>query len=88
MCVEFPTHKPPSTGGPPHASPPKVWEAHLTHPGMDLPYNAEGDLQEEEVAKLSPKSPGLQRLAHWRPNRTNQVDQNTDFVSIWGHVSV
>ena len=88
VCVEFPTYKPPSTGGPPWALPPKVYLAHLSRPGHKLPYGEDGELQESKLGE--PSRIGLQRVEHFQPKRTHQIGYDaqgkvTDWVSFWGH---
>jgi hypothetical protein len=88
VCVEFPTYKPPSSGGPPWALPPKIYLAHLTRPGEELPYGEDGELLESRLGE--PSKTGLQRLKHFQPKRTHQIGYNsegkvTDWVSIWSH---
>ncbi|QSZ31524.1 hypothetical protein DSL72_001091 [Monilinia vaccinii-corymbosi] len=89
ICLEFPTTKPPSSGGPPWAMPPIIYEGHLPRPGEVLPYTKEGC--ELQVEKLSPPHPnGLRRIAHFHPKRTNKrgydEDGNVeDWIGIWSH---
>ncbi|KAH7356592.1 thiol methyltransferase-like protein [Rhexocercosporidium sp. MPI-PUGE-AT-0058] len=88
VCVEFPTYKPPSTGGPPFALPPKVYLAHLTRPGEELPYAEDGELLESKLGE--PSKSGLVRVAHFQPERTHQIGYDadgkvTDWVSVWRH---
>jgi hypothetical protein len=89
VCVEFPTYKPHSTGGPPWALPPKVYLAHLSRPGEDLPYG-EGDEGLLEAEMGEPSKTGLQRKLHFQPKRTHEIGYSaegkvTDWVSIWCH---
>ncbi len=81
ICVEFPTTKPPSTKGPPFGLTPKVYLAHLGHPGAQLPYDDEDNLLEEELGPSA--NLGLERVAHWQPKRTHEIGAGTDWVSIW-----
>ncbi|PQE19474.1 thiol methyltransferase protein [Rutstroemia sp. NJR-2017a WRK4] len=89
VCLEFPTTRPPSTGGPPWAMPPRIYEGHLPRPGEVLPYTKEGC--ELEVEKLGPPHEnGLKRIAHFQPRRTtkNGYDDEgklTDWVGVWSH---
>ncbi|KAH8685710.1 thiol methyltransferase-like protein [Tricladium varicosporioides] len=88
ICLEFPTYKPPSTGGPPWALPPKIYEAHLPRPGERLPYGEDGSLRDDMLGK--PSHLGLQRLAHFQPKRTHKIGYSaegkvTDWVSVWSH---
>lgn len=88
VCVEFPTYKPPSTGGPPWALPPKVYLAHLPRPGQELLYDEDGNLQENKLGE--PSNDGLKRMAHFQPKWTHEIGYNeagevTDWVSVWAH---
>ncbi|CZT45249.1 related to thiol methyltransferase [Rhynchosporium secalis] len=90
VCVEFPTYRPPSTGGPPWALPPKVYLAHLARPGEELPYAEDGELQDSKLGESSKN--GLVRVAHFQPERTHQIGYDaegrvTDWVSVWMHSS-
>lgn len=89
ICLEFPTYKEPSTGGPPWALPPKIYMAHLPRPGEELPYEEDGDLLEEKLGP--PNAKGLVRIAHFQPKETHKIgyDENgkmTDWMSVWAHV--
>ncbi|KAJ4299178.1 hypothetical protein N0V90_004422 [Kalmusia sp. IMI 367209] len=86
VCLEFPTHKPARSGGPPYSLPPVVHEELLKRPGEDISYDDDGkvvstDRQESDKA--------LVRVAHWKPARTHEVavinGQITDWVSVWRH---
>jgi len=88
VCVEFPTYKPPSSGGPPWALPPKIYLAHLSRPGEELAYSPDGDLLESHIQ--GPANHGLQRIDHFQPRRTHQIGYDdhgnvTDWVSVWAH---
>lgn len=83
ICIEFPTYKDPSTGGPPWGLLPKVYFEHLSHPGEEIPYDKAGHIQEDDLRKTS--SNGLERVAHWQPERTHEIGKGTDWVSIWQH---
>ncbi|THV47563.1 hypothetical protein BGAL_0302g00050 [Botrytis galanthina] len=89
ICLEFPTTKSPSIGGPPWAMPPRIYEGHLSRPGEVLPYNEEDC--ELEVEKLGlPHKNGLRRIAHFHPKRTNRGGYDADgkindWVSVWSH---
>lgn len=82
ICIEFPTYKPPSTGGPPFGSPPEAYMAHLSHPGEQI----DGL---DNTLDQSPED-ALVRVAHWQPKRTHEVGKDDngnvrDFVAIWRH---
>ena len=83
ICVEFPTYKDPSTGGPPYALPPEVYLAHLTQPGMKVPYKEDGRVEHNAVDRHD--TAGLKRVAHWQPERTHEIGKGTDWVSVWQH---
>ncbi|KAI9888203.1 MAG: hypothetical protein M1820_010247 [Bogoriella megaspora] len=83
ICLEFPTYKEPSTGGPPWGLPPEVYLQHLSRPGEDIPYDESGYVVEQAPAEDNEKA--LKRIAHWKAERTHQVGQGTDNVSIWRH---
>jgi len=88
VCIEFPTYKPPETGGPPWALPPKIYLAHLSRPGQDLPYDEKGYLEEDKLGPVADN--GLERIAHFKPERTHQIGLDadgkvTDWVSVWRH---
>ena len=83
ICLEFPTYKPPSTGGPPWALPPVVYEEILTRPGEEIQYNKEGNVVVQTLVKDNAKA--LVRIAHWQPERTHKVGKGTDWVGIWKH---
>lgn len=88
VCVEFPTYKPPSTGGPPWALPPKVYVAHLTRPGEEIHYNEDGELDEARLGKIS--NDALVQLEHFQPERSHQIGYSadgkvTDWIGIWAH---
>ena len=81
VCVEFPTYKDPSTGGPPFALPPEVYLAHLSRPGKAVPYDDTGHLVEMAVEEKDPAA--FERIAHWQPDRTHEVGKGTDWISVW-----
>ncbi|KAI9750786.1 MAG: hypothetical protein M4579_006307 [Chaenotheca gracillima] len=83
ICVEFPTYKDPSTKGPPFGLPPKVYVGHLSHPGKNLPYDDQDNLLESQIHGET--QDGLDRIAHWQPERTHEIGKGTDWVSIWRH---
>ena len=90
LCAEWPTYKKPKDGGPPWALPPKVYTAHLPRPGEIIPYDDEGNVLEEKLG--SEREDGLEREAHWVPERTHapgiQDGINTDFIGVWKHKSM
>lgn len=86
ICLEFPTYKPASTGGPPWALPPKIYMAHLPRPGEELPYGEDGELLEEKLGE--PSRSGLVRIVHFQPKRTHEIGYDsegkvTDWISVW-----
>ncbi|MCJ1310067.1 hypothetical protein MMC25_003728 [Agyrium rufum] len=83
ICIEFPTYKDPSSGGPPYGLPSVVYMEHLSHPGEELPYGKDGHVQSNPLKRASPS--GLERAAHWQPERTHDIGKGTDWISIWRH---
>ncbi|KAH7082809.1 S-adenosyl-L-methionine-dependent methyltransferase [Paraphoma chrysanthemicola] len=86
VCLEFPTHKPAASAGPPWSLPPTVHVELLKRPGEDIKYNDTGVV----VATDRPESAqALVRVAHYTPKRTigpgvvNGVVR--DCVSVWRH---
>lgn len=87
VCLEFPTYKPASTGGPPWALPPKIYMAHLPRPGVEVSYGEDGELQEDRLPE--PSKDALQRITHFQPERTHEIGYDaegkvTDWISVWG----
>ena len=88
VCLEFPTTKGASTGGPPFSSPPTAYMEHLSHPGEKVPYDSEGNVISNPLVEASPN--GLERVAHFHPKDAHQVgkdDQGNvrDYIAIWRH---
>ncbi|KAH6621852.1 S-adenosyl-L-methionine-dependent methyltransferase [Boeremia exigua] len=87
ICLEFPTHKPASSGGPPWSLPPTVHSELLKQPGAEIAYDEGGVV----VASERGEGPGaLRRVAHYVPARTHDVGVVKgvvrDSVSVWRHV--
>ncbi|TVY49583.1 putative thiol methyltransferase [Lachnellula occidentalis] len=88
VCLEWPTDKPSSEGGPPWSLPSKVYKCHLQHPGEELPYDKDSDLKEADIRGQS-NSIGLISVAHFQPKRTFQsrgydAEGNvTDWIGVW-----
>lgn len=84
VCLEFPTYKPPKSGGPPYSLPPTVHEELLKRPGEEISYD-----EDEKVRSTDrPESDkALRRVAHWKPKRTHEVaiinGEIKDWVSVW-----
>ena len=85
ICLEFPTYKEPSTGGPPWALPPLVYVAHLSKPGKDVTYDEEGLVKDVDEDRPERDAKGLVRTAHWKPERTHEIGKGTDWMSVWQH---
>ena len=84
ICLEFPTYKVPSTGGPPWGVTPSTYVYHLSRPGEKITYNSDGYVKEEEEGIPKTKD-ALVRIFHWQPNRTHEIGKGTDWVSVWSH---
>ena len=87
VCLEFPTFRPPNTGGPPHGLKPETYLGHLSHPGEKVPYNEDGYPEKSTYAEGNTSSGALRRIAHWQPERTHEVGKGTDYVSVWMHTT-
>ena len=88
ICLEFPTNKPTSAGGPPFGSPSKAYMEHLSHPGKDVPYNEDGEVKVNPFADSS--SGALERVGHWNPADTHAIGKAengtvNDYISVWRH---
>jgi hypothetical protein len=86
ICLEFPTHKPPKSGGPPWALPSVVYAQLFKRPGEEIKYDDELNVV-EDGREESEKA--LVRIAYWKPERTHQVGiingDVKDRVSVWKH---
>lgn len=83
ICVEFPTYKELSTGGPPWGVPSIVYLAHLNNPGREIPYDQDGNPIPLEKETSVEREESFERVAHWKPLRTHAVGEGTDWVSVW-----
>ncbi|EFQ97922.1 hypothetical protein MGYG_00959 [Nannizzia gypsea CBS 118893] len=88
ICLEFPTMKDPTLGGPPFASTPEAYLEHLSNPGEEIPYDDKGNVQVGLANKAGGN--GLIRIAHWHPERTHEIGKDSDgtvrdWVAIWRH---
>ena len=81
ICLEFPTYKDPSTGGPPWGLTSGTYEMLLPFPGEEPEYDSKGYVVKQEGR--SPNAKGLVRRAHWKAERTHPIGQGTDHVSLW-----
>lgn len=86
VCLEFPTHKPPKSGGPPWSLPSIVYEELFKRPGDELIYDEEGKVTRKDEGD---SDKALDRVAYWQPARTHQVGiikgEVKDRVSVWKH---
>ena len=84
ICLEFPTHKPAASQGPPWSLPPTVHLELLKRPGEDISYSDEGVAVATEREE---SDNALLRVAHWTPKRTHDVavikGVVRDCVSLW-----
>ena len=87
ICLEFPTDKPASAGGPPFGSPSKAYMMHLSQPGKDIPYeDGEPKFNVDPISALG----ALERVGYWHPADAHQIGKDAagnvkDYVSIWRH---
>ena len=87
ICLEFPTDKPASSGGPPFGSPSKAYMMHLNQPGKDIPYT-DGEVKFNAYPEIGPGA--LERVGYWHPADTHKVGKDEsgnvkDYISIWRH---
>ncbi|KAJ4983467.1 thiopurine s-methyltransferase family protein [Stagonosporopsis vannaccii] len=86
ICLEFPTHKPASSGGPPWSLPPTVHAELLKRPGEEITYDEGGVVVQTQRGE---GRGALRRVAHWTPARTHEVGVVKgvvrDCVSVWRH---
>ncbi|KAL2819518.1 thiol methyltransferase [Aspergillus granulosus] len=86
VCLEFPRHKDPLQHGPPYGCPSEAYMEHLSHPGEELAYDANGRIKSDPLRETSPS--GLERVAYWQPAKTHDFGTSEDGevfdrVSIW-----
>ncbi len=88
ICLEFPVTKPLKAGGPPYGVRSKFYLEHLSHPGEELKYDAEGDIKMNPLAPASPG--GFEKVGYWHPADTHKVGKDADgnvedWISVWRH---
>ncbi|KAH8701894.1 putative thiol methyltransferase [Talaromyces proteolyticus] len=87
ICLEWPTTRDPSLGGPPFGVSSWAYMSHLSHPGEEIPYHANGDVKFDPLREVSPL--GLERVIHWKPERTHKAGKDektgeiTERISLW-----
>ncbi|KAI0394654.1 S-adenosyl-L-methionine-dependent methyltransferase [Xylariaceae sp. FL0594] len=85
VCLEFPSEKKASEGGPPWAAPPEEYVGYLSNPGAAPRRDENGGVIAGKVETPMPGS--LKRLLHIKPKRTHtsgMVDGRVqDFISVW-----
>jgi len=86
ICLEFPTHKPVASGGPPWSMPSLVYQELFKRPGEEIGYDETG---KAVASDREENSKALVRVAYWRPVRTHPVGiingEVKDRVSVWKH---
>ncbi len=88
ICLEFPSDKPASSGGPPHGSPSKAYLMHLNRPGQEVPYDENGNPKYDINAESG--AGALERVGYWHPSDTHQIGKDSegnvkDYISVWRH---
>jgi SAM-dependent methyltransferase len=83
ICLEFPLHKEPQTGGPPHGVTAGLYEQLLDHPGRDVTYDPKGYVVENHSPDKGEGT--LVRIDRWLAERTHEAGMGRDHVSIWRH---
>lgn len=82
VCLQWPMHKPPKNGGPPHGLSSILYMELFKTPGVDPEYDGEGHAVE---TKRERAKGALVREAHFQPHRTHDAGKGKDFVSVWKH---
>lgn len=87
ICLEFPTHRPPKSGGPPWALPSAVYTELFKRPGEEIQYDDEMKVVETPEGPQS--AAALTRVYYATPKRTHQVGIINgvvkDRISVWMH---
>lgn len=87
ICLEWPRRKDPKLLGPPYASPSSAYFEHLSHPGVEIAYDSDGNATVDPSRK--PSSMGLLRVEHFAPERTYATGKDeitgeiNDRVAVW-----
>ncbi|PYH46791.1 putative thiol methyltransferase [Aspergillus saccharolyticus JOP 1030-1] len=86
ICLEFPRHKATAEQGPPWGVSSEAYMEHLSHPGEQIRYDAQGRCKMDPLRE--PSEHGLERVAYWQPARTHESGKDSDGViqdrvSIW-----
>lgn len=84
ICLEFPLTKAPDTGGPPHGLSGELYEQLFKSPGREVQYDQKGYVREDNSGERADDA--LERVARWQAERTHDVGQGSDHVSIWRHL--
>ncbi|KAK5127177.1 hypothetical protein LTR85_008538 [Meristemomyces frigidus] len=84
ICLEFPLLKPPNTGGPPHGLSGELYEQLFKSPGREVQYDQDGYARKDSSGEQADDA--LERIARWQAERTHDVGQGSDHVSIWRHL--
>lgn len=83
ICLEWPLHKPPKNGGPPHGLTAELYTELLRRPGHDVEYDADGVVV--PAKSIESAANALVPVERYRPERTHEAGKDSDFVSIWQH---
>ncbi|KAG5969682.1 hypothetical protein E4U55_002026 [Claviceps digitariae] len=88
ICLEFPSGKPLSDGGPPWGLTPEVYEALLGAPGMPVLYREDGSGRPLDDVSAKPHPGALHRLSLMKPARTHGMavaegDNERHMISVW-----
>ena len=85
VCLEFPLAKDPKLGGPPYAIRSELYLALFQKPGENIEYDEDG-MAKHDPAVSHRGTGALERIAHWRPDRTHEVGKGHDMISVWRHI--
>jgi len=85
VCLEFPSEKKSSEGGPPWAAPPEEYIGYLSNPGAAPRRDEYGGVIAGQVETPMPGS--FKRLVHIKPKRTHAGGMLNgrvqDYISVW-----
>ncbi|PIB02839.1 putative thiol methyltransferase 2 [Cercospora beticola] len=84
ICLEWPLHKPPREGGPPHGLSAELYETLLRRPGQEVQYDESGKIATND-AELAGNA--LVCAKRYRPERTHEAGKDSDYVSLWQHTN-
>lgn len=86
VCLEWPLHKAPQEGGPPHGLSSELYVQLFRNPGHEVDYGSDGFVRQDASAELG--GGALVRIAHDMPQRTHEAGIGKDYVGVWQHAKL